>query len=198
MSAPATTCPNCGATPRAFGQQKCEYCGTPLVAPPAPPSSTAERFARLRASERFEALMRHTPSVAGHTIAGGCAAVLLVVWLAAVGAGWSMAREVGGGVLLTLVPVLMLIAGAVGLGAAVTRTARMASARWERDPARVVGTRAQKRDDSTWYYVTLEFESSERQEYRASGRTVGALEANDVGVAYLKGGELIEFERVRV
>ncbi len=48
---------------------------------------------------------------------------------------------------------------------------------------------------STWYYVTFEFESGDRQEFSVNGRQYGMLAEDDVGILRFQGTRFLGFER---
>ena len=51
---------------------------------------------------------------------------------------------------------------------------------------------------STTHHVTFEDEAGDRHEYEATSAIAGKITQGDVGVAYVQGGTLLEFERIRV
>jgi len=51
---------------------------------------------------------------------------------------------------------------------------------------------------STTHHVTFEDEAGDRHEYEATSSIAGKITQGDVGVAYVQGGTLLEFERIRV
>lgn len=48
---------------------------------------------------------------------------------------------------------------------------------------------------STWYYVTFEFESGDRQEFSVMGREYGLLSEGDSGKLTFQGTRYLSFER---
>lgn len=49
---------------------------------------------------------------------------------------------------------------------------------------------------STWYYVTFEFESGDRQEFSVSGMEYGLLSEGDNGRLTFQGSRYLSFERM--
>jgi hypothetical protein len=50
---------------------------------------------------------------------------------------------------------------------------------------------------STFYYVTFQFHSNDRQEFRVSGQQYGQLVEGDVGKLTFQGTRFLGFERQR-
>ncbi|MBL6721542.1 MAG: DUF2500 family protein [Planctomycetes bacterium] len=50
---------------------------------------------------------------------------------------------------------------------------------------------------TTTHYVTFEDEAGDRFEFEATSSIAGKITQGDVGVAYVQGGTLLEFERIR-
>ncbi|GKV68682.1 membrane protein [Sporosarcina sp. NCCP-2716] len=48
---------------------------------------------------------------------------------------------------------------------------------------------------STWYYVTFEYESGDRQEFGVNGRQFGMLAEGDYGILRFQGTRYLDFER---
>lgn len=147
-------------------------------------------------------LMRSTPTAPGL----GCGTVFAVVFFAAfIGVGLliftGMSRVGAPGVFL-LVPLGFVVIGVLAGGGVLRRIGGFARAPLRREPALVVGERRDvARDDdssSTSYFVTLEFPDGARRELQTHGPAAGAVSAGDLGVAYLKGDFLLDFQRLRV
>ena len=49
---------------------------------------------------------------------------------------------------------------------------------------------------STDYYVTFEYESGDRQEFKMAGKQYGLLAEGDLGKLHFKGTRFLEFERI--
>jgi hypothetical protein len=73
-----------------------------------------------------------------------------------------------------------------------------------RETAKVVDKRIRVRGGgsghsaTTSYYITLEFRSGDRKEYPTEGNTYGGVTHDDIGVAYIKGGILLDYRRLPV
>lgn len=50
---------------------------------------------------------------------------------------------------------------------------------------------------STYYYVTFEYESGDRQEFKLSGKQYGMLAEGDIGKLSFQGTRFLGFERVQ-
>lgn len=211
MSTPSP-CPECGALPTGLPRSTCEYCGARLTAE-ATPSERArgDRAARLDAVERhpdFAAAMGHTPELRGHMVGGyvgtGCfgAFSALTGLVALCGLGVITLGDLGP-LASTPAPVLIVpglmsaVTGFVALQVA-RKTREFKAAPLERRPALVRDERSRSREKSTSYFATLEFADGHREEFPVSAEVASRAVRDDVGVAYLKGGVVLDFRRIDV
>ncbi len=210
--AEARKCSNCGAAVARAAARFCEYCGHELPRPPAPPpvppagpyGDVEARFAALQQHADLARLMALTPALP----ALGCAPFLMVgFFVLFIGAALTIFGGVAsmeGPSFLLFVPGMFVVFG-VAMGFSVLkRTLSFRNSPLRREPAMVVGGRTEisggGRDSSasTTYYVGLELPGGQRVEYEAMGELYGRLADGDVGVAYLKGHALVDFQRLRV
>jgi hypothetical protein len=113
-----------------------------------------------------------------------------------------IASRMGAPLLFRLFPVIFLIVGIGIVMGGISGLARLTGSPLERLPSVVVGKRQHYDTDSegsgsTTYYITLQAEDGNRKEHLVPGKLYGQLERGDTGVAYLKGGFLLDFRRVR-
>lgn len=112
--------------------------------------------------------------------------------------------------MFTLVPILFVIIFAVVIISMIVRGARYAkNASSPRDSryAKVVSKRMEVRNHShnmndsmhhssrTYYYITLEFDNGQRQEYLDVKNLYGLVVEGDVGYAAIQGDWIVAFER---
>lgn len=204
-------CSNCGAAVARRAARFCEFCGTELPAeavatPPSPFGDVASRFAELERSAGLAALMQRDPAretEAGRGLLGetGCAVAftLLVCSVVAFVAFSSMA-------FFPPAAFVALAIGGVALYGLITSIARshvLTTGPLERLTALVVDERTKisgHRDGHarTEYFTTLQLADGERIEVPALERVVGRTTRGDMGVAYLRAGTLVDFQRVPV
>lgn len=194
-------CSNCGAPPRRGAARFCTYCGAAFPAAQAPPPSALEGRARalalLQEQREFAEAMRRTPSVAMHVAGAGCPIAFLCVWIAmAIGMGVFAGGFGGAPFPFALVPFGMAAVGVFMLLTLVRRAGKLATGKLEREPAVVVSQRTSRGEKSSTDHVTLEYENGDREEYQVSGKLAGQLAVGDMGVAYEKGGYLVDFTRI--
>jgi hypothetical protein len=144
----------------------------------------------------------------------GIAGVLTGVWgfMAREFGGGGRARSLPGGT-LAFEAMIVVFVGVVALfiviGVKIAtgsrgKVRRLRRARLERYPAYVTGERTLVTGGSgdspaaTTYHATLQFEDGSRMEFPVDCRMAGAVDAGDVGVAYVQGGYLIDFVRLDV
>ena len=200
---PSTPCPQCGASRKGADARTCDYCGTVLVAEPSArerrEADLARDFEELRRSTEFARAIVASPSITGHLVGGGCVVVFLLVFVGVAGfMALSASSTIGGPVSLpfTIVPLMIGAVGVFMLFTVLGRARRMATSPLEREPAIVVSKRSTKSEDSSTHYVTLQFESGIREVSNVSGILYGQLATGDLGVAYRRGGILLDFRRL--
>jgi len=211
-SADPRQCGNCGAAVARLDARYCEFCGHELPRPAAPPpvapagpyGDVEARFAALQQHAELQRLMLQVPKVAGI----GCGMVFtvgfFVVFIGVAVFMLGVMGETGAPGFMKIVPLFFIIAGGGAAIAMVRRMSNFSRAPLQREPAMVVGERTEvsgggrNSSSSTTYFVSLEFPGGRRNEYRTQGPVVGKVSDGDVGVAYLKGEFLVDFERLRV
>jgi hypothetical protein len=196
-------CPGCGAQISA-DDVRCRYCGSTI------PQSAVASAARqvdltelLKQSKDLEELLRYTPSGAAMS-AGMVIMTVFGLIFTSVAIFFIVAASRGGAP--TIFRVFPFIFVLVGLGIVVTGirgAVKLSTSPLERVPAVVAGKRQEyssssEGSGSTTYYLSIETEDKQRKEHRVRGRLYGEVERGDAGVAYLKGGYLIDFKRVRL
>ncbi len=205
-----TVCPGCGAKIPRRGLSMCPYCITPLPGGAAVEASpVAERLARMEEKPGFAEAVARDPEeglawqrAASHRVVGKFMAVVGVFFLA-------LYAILGGpeydlvsfnllvGVVLLAAGLLRFFQGKAGMTNATSKPMlkRAAILHERRSETALQGV-----DGETIYFYDIEFGDGVRGEFRYPGR--GAAEEpwpnGATGVAYTRGDELIDFERVRV
>jgi hypothetical protein len=204
-------CGGCGARVTKDEARFCDYCGAelPRLAPEPPRErSGSERFedafAALAEHPEYERLLAFTPSTSKVTMGYGCGAafgVLFAVVSLVIMGGF---QKAGAPFPFSMFPFLFVGIGIFVVVFSLSRAAKFSKAPLGRRRARIAGERTrvsgggENSSASTSYYVTLEYESGRREEFSTSGKVVGEVSEGDMGIAYLKGGHLLAFERLRV
>ena len=62
-------------------------------------------------------------------------------------------------------------------------------------PAVAVSRRAQRSDDSTWYYITFQVESGDRMEFMVNSSVYGTIIEGDFGKLTFQGSRYLDFDR---
>ncbi len=202
-------CAQCGARPTDIKAVYCQFCGTELpqreVVPVqviGPHGDLDARFAALEEHRDLPRLFEHSPSptraglgMVGIIIFGGIfTAVSLVVT-----AGFGVA---GGPA--ALFPLIFVAAGFFMIAKGVINAAKFTNAPLVRTLAVVIDERTSvsgggnNSSASTTYFATLQNKAGERGEYRVHDRVAGKIAPGDMGVAYIKSGYMLDFERVKV
>lgn len=196
----AFRCSQCSAPVTDDRWTNCPYCGTVLNKPtinPLKALTAPERFAQARQNPAFGDWMAHQPSTSAHH--GGSAAKIIfgVVWTVA---AFAMAAAFPSGMML--LPIGMGLVGAFMVVKEIGSTAKVANAEWERilavlrDERVAVSGGGKNSSATTTYYLLLENEKGERAEYPCHQRIAARHAPGDIGVAYLKGGVLFDFQRL--
>ncbi len=211
-SADSRQCGNCGAAVAKLDARYCEFCGHELPRPAAPPpvapagpyGDVEARFAALQQHAELQRLMLQVPKVAGI----GCGLVFtigfFVIFIGVAVFMFGAMGSTGAPSIMKVVPLFFILVGSVAAFTIVRRLNNFSRAPLQREPAMVVGERTEvsgggrNSSSSTTYFVSLEFPGGRRSEYRTQGQVVGKVSDGDVGVAYLKGEFLVDFERLRV
>lgn len=195
-------CDRCGATVEdgAF----CKHCGARVLKPKdlgTDAHTSPERFDLAKAHASFTPASAHTPRVSAKTeiaapIAMGVALVFFVVFSQTLMTGVPILFRIfflavpGFGFVLMLG---MLRKGMTFAAAPITNELRVVV-----DERIAVSGGGQNSSASTTYYATLQDRAGNRVEYQTFDWLAGRIAAGDIGVAYLKGGRLVDFSRIDV
>lgn len=193
-------CRSCGAR-LMRGEKQCPYCGTHVddERAPAEPSGFESRIP-VDGTELRE-LLHYIPS----SLPARSGQIVMIIFglvFASFAAFFIfMATRMGAPLLFRLFPVIFLIVGIAIIMGGISGLAKLTSSPLERQPSVVVGKRQHfdsdsKGSGSTTYHITFQTEDGNRKEHRVPGRLYGQLEKGDSGVAYLKGGFLLDFRRL--
>jgi len=196
-------CPACGAQ---IGPQdvRCRYCGNTIPqSAVGPPARQDQPLELLKQSKELEELLRYTPSAIGR----GAGMALMVVF-GLVFASFAIffmvtSKKVNAPGFLRLFPLIFVLVGLGIVGAGLRGLVKLVTSPLQRIPAAVVGKRqhyssGSRNSGSTSYYVTIRTEDGHRKEHRVRGMLFGELDRGDAGVAYIKGGYLIDFRPGRL
>lgn len=193
-------CRSCGAR-LLSGEDNCPYCGTPVDDERARAGLPGFEFRVPKDSTELRELLNHIPS----SLPARTGQVVMIVFglvFASFAAFFIvMASRMGAPVLFRIFPVIFLIVGIGIVMGGISGLARLTGSPLERMPSVVVGKRQDydtdsKGSGSTSYYITLQTEDGSRKEHLVPGKLYGQLERGDTGVAYLKGGFLLDFRRL--
>lgn len=201
MRPPRKHCPHCGARVLRPGTQAtCDYCSTELELRAPPRAVERERrFARLQAAPELPRLLAQPVGGGGHLVvayfgllvSGGIVVVGVLVASAAVPMAGPFA----------IVPMLVVGVAILGFVQILRRTARFAGDSGRATPAIVVDERIRVTgggdgQSRTQNYATLEDQDGQRRELETTEDVAARIAAGDAGVAYERGGILIQFVRV--
>jgi hypothetical protein len=188
----------------------CAYCGTIAahdanVPPPARDraSEKLERFDRLAEHPSFDKWMRWRPErPAAAPVGGGLPliGVAFIVMGIATAMAFTSNHAPGPAV---VVPLLMIGLGVRRIVRGDGAALRSASAPTPLKPysALVVTKRTEVTTGEhgrTRYFVTLEFRTGTRREYDVDGEFYGLVADDDIGVAYIREGDLLHFKKIDV
>jgi hypothetical protein len=185
----------------------CEYCGSAVehdvnVPPPARDraSERIERFDRLAEHPSFDKWMRWRPAQRETTSSGVNPAVIgagFIVVGIAIGLGVTSSHPPA--------PIAILPFVLVGLGVRTFIRANRASSEAAAPAKAYSALVVAKRTDvttgeygGTSYFVTMEFRSGTRREYGVDGEFYGLVSDDDIGVAYIREGDLLNFKKIDV
>jgi hypothetical protein len=201
----AVTCSQCKAPVTDDRWINCPYCGALLVKPVLNPNKAVvapERFAAVENSPEYARWMQHTPSTTSTALGLGAHTAILVVFCGA-GAAMTVFFAVNAGMLAVL-PLLVTCVGLVLLFTSLANAKSFASSPLERrvlvwrDERTEVSGGGKNSSATTSHYVLLEDRRGGRREYSCNSRLAGAHAPGDIGVAFLRGGILLDFKRVAV
>jgi hypothetical protein len=202
----AMDCDHCGAPVRDEGAF-CSHCGGRIkrANDPRPAHATAT------APERFDLVLRHSgyaracahePKVSVHAgIVGGAVFAAFSCFMLMMGMSGMSGHEAGGFMYVWASMCLLFVALGVGM---VLRTLRYAKAPVVKSVAVVVDERVQVSGGGkhsgarTSYYATLQARDGARRELGCDGSLAGRIAAPDIGVAFTKEDQLVDFIRFEV
>jgi len=100
-----------------------------------------------------------------------------------------------------IIPIIFVAIAFAGFVQMLTKSARFANDRGRAVPAIVVDERVHVRNggdgpSSTENFATLEDRDGQRRELSTSASVAGKITAGDAGIAYERGGALLDFARV--
>lgn len=185
------------------GEKECPYCGSPVEQASDSSPELSHDFSALAKSRDLQELLMYTPSSVRARAGQAFLMVFGLVFTSFAIFFIVMAKRSGAPLIFRLFPMIFVLVGAAMVIGGLRGLVKLATSPLERLPAVVVGKRQQydresKGSGSTSYYVTIQTEDGERKEHLVQGRLFGEVERGDAGVAYLKGGFLLDFRRVRV
>lgn len=198
----AFRCSQCSAPVTDDRWTNCPYCGSVLNKPTINPLRVMvapERFAAAERAPGFEELLRRTPSGQAQLFGMGFQTLFLLLWTVLAGAMTIPALMAGP---MAIVPAGMCVFGIVMLVRSGQRTARFAGAALERrvavwrDERTEVSGGGRNSSASTRHYVLLEEREGRRLECPCDARLAGSHAPGDIGLAYLRGGVLLDFVRI--
>jgi len=210
MTIEVVKCPACGGKLPQPLPSVCPYCraalavsvtATPRAAQP-PHSALSERLAAAERDPEVARLMIREVMGSTPYLQGGFTVVFGIVFL---GILFFMLSRIRGFFSdgFTLVPVLMVAIMLTVVIAAVIKLGSHASAPLLRRIGHVADERVEVSGASnsgsarTSYYATLDFADGSRSEYQVAHGLAGKLARGDVGMAYMKGDWLLDFERLK-
>jgi hypothetical protein len=197
----AFRCSQCSAPVEDDRWTNCSYCGAVLAKPTINPLRAAvapERFTAVERSPGYEALLRRKPSGTGKLFGMAFQTAFLLVFIVVSGS-MTVAFPAGP---FAFVPGFLCAAGIYLLVRTSSRAARFAGAVLERrvavwkDERTQVSGGGEHSSASTSHYVLLEERDGKRTEVPCDKRLAGAHAPGDIGIAYLRGGVLLDFQRV--
>lgn len=201
----ALTCSQCKAPVTDDRWINCPYCGALLVKPVLNPNKAVvapERFAAVENSPEYASLARHRPATLSHSIGGGMTVlVLALVTVAVAFLTVVVAKESG---FVAVFPAIVTVLALVMLQRAMKSAQQFSAAPLERhivvwrDERIEVSGGGDNRRAVTHHYALLENREGERIEFRCGAQLAGAHAPGDIGVAFLRGGILLDFKRVAV
>lgn len=196
-------CTFCGNT---IGAEdlRCPHCGKTISeSTPTPGSPRIDSSAAPAQDEELEKLLRHMPSALG---AGGRLVLMLIFGLMFLGlAIFCFVVKPKGGPPPLFIKIFFVLFGLAGLAmvtGGVRGLVKLVKSPLQRLPAVVVGKRQKtstsKYSDPIIYFLTIKTDDGRTKEHTVKEEVFAAVEEGDTGVAYIKGGYLLDFKPVRL
>ncbi len=194
-------CPFCGALIQS-ADVRCPSCGNTIpqlsVASGAQEPLSPELSAQ---SAELEELLRHTPSAARKVVEF---ALMTLFGLPFTGFAIFFivsSRRSGAPLIFQLFPLIFVLVGLVMIAGGLRGLVRLLTSPLIRLPAVILGKREERsrsaETTSTTYYLTIKTDDGREKEYHVPGRLFSKCERGDAGIAYTKGGCLLDFKSVR-
>lgn len=164
-------------------------------------SQPTNPFEAVRAHPRYAELVEERPSARrlyGRNVAG----IVFGTLFAGMGVLWiAMAAGSGGPGFVALIALVPMAIGAGIVLYGVAGSIKLAGTPLVVMPARIVAKRTSvsgggQRSATTYYYVTIELEDGDRNEHSVAGDLYGMAADGDLGVAYVRGTDMLDFQRV--
>jgi uncharacterized protein DUF2500 len=212
MAIEVVKCPACGGKLPQPLPYICPYCRAALAvsvtaAPqgtPPPHSILSERFAAAERDPEVARLMIREVMGSAAYFQSGFTVVFGIVFVGIIVFMLGLFNSVDGlPGFVSVVPVIMLVIGVAVVVGAVMRLGSHASSPLLRRIGHIADERVEVSGGSnngsarTSYYATLDFSDGSRSEYQVTRSLAGKLARGDLGLAYSKGGWLLDFERLK-
>ena len=186
----------------------CKHCGARVLRPKDVGADTDHRTS----PERFELAEKHpgfgmarshmpkvsaTAEVVAPIVLGGFGVLFIII---SQSIGGEVHEPTGFRLLFLAIPIIFICVAI----AMVIKAMRFASAPISNDLLVVVDERIEVKGGGenssahTTYYATLQDRRGARHEYQTYDWLAGRIAAGDIGVAYLKGGRLVDFSRLDI
>ena len=201
-------CDHCGAAIKEAGAF-CSHCGTRIQRPAqtearAPSPTDPARYDLVAAGEGLVAARRHEPRVSAFgQIAMPLVMAVFGIFFLIFAAGMFSSDGLGGPPAAFQIVFLMFPLVFIGLAVGMAmKGLRFANAPIEQQVLVVVDERVEvsgggkNSSARTSYYATLQARDGARVEYQTYGWLAGRIAAGDIGLAFLKGGWLVDFLRL--
>lgn len=201
----AVLCSQCQAPVTDDRWISCPYCAALLVKPVLNPNKAvvaAERFLAVERSPEFDRWIRHTPDASAHETSLGLRTLFLAVFcLGTLFITIVVAVQDGAG---AFIPALMFGVALWWLVRHLRRAREFSKAPLDRrivvwrDERTQVSGGGENSPARTTHFALLESRDGERVEFQCNAELAGGHAPGDIGIAYLRGGILLEFKRVAV
>ena len=200
----ARKCANCAAPVTLGSSRFCSFCGAELPALETHDSASynpnvnlARRFASLEKHPDLERFLNYRPNTSGASnqmygqAIGGLLFAGVSVFITV------MFATVGGPI--AIFPLLFVVFGLTMAFGGLKRSSSFRAAPLQRFRAAVIDERVKVSGGgknsraSTTYYATLQTQEGQRTEFEVIEETASKVAAGDIGLAFVKGGILLDF-----